>query len=171
MRRPTRLMIRYANYVPAEQLAAEEPAEPFVLEAGRIAAWISRQVEVGLSENDLSLSQYRVLGLLGEGMSLPSSMADRLDVRRPSITAVVDGLVSRGYVLRTHEADDRRQVAHVITIAGRTVLDAANRSVDTRLRSIVQYLDDSAEISEALRGLALWGKALSNWRRAKIASR
>jgi long-chain acyl-CoA synthetase len=159
-------MIRYANYVGNEQLA-----EPAVLDAGRIAAWISRQVEVGLSEGDLSLPQYRVLGLLGEGMALPSSMADRLDVRRPSITAVVDGLVSRGYVVRTHDAGDRRHVTHGITEKGRAVLTAADRSVEARLRSIVGYLDDGAEIIEALRGLALWGKALSNWGRSKAAPR
>jgi len=150
---------------------SEQLTEPTVLDAGRIAAWISRQVEVGLTEGDLSLPQYRVLGLLGEGMALPSSMADRLDVRRPSITAVVDGLVSRGYVVRTHDADDRRQVTHGITAQGRTALRNADRSVDARLGSIISYLGDDAEISEAFRGLALWGKALSNWRRSKVAAR
>jgi long-chain acyl-CoA synthetase len=147
-------MLRYTNYVESEQLT-----KPAVLDAGRIAAWISRQVEVGLSDGDLSLPQYRVLGLLAEGMSLPSSMADRLDVRRPSITAVVDGLVSRGYVIRTHDADDRRQVTHTITAEGTTVLQAADRSVDTRLRSIVGCLDHAGDVEDAFRGLALWGKA------------
>jgi hypothetical protein len=51
------------------------------------------------------------------------------------------------------------------------VLTAADRSVEARLSSIVGYLDDGAEITEAQRGLALWGKALSNWRRSKAASR
>jgi len=147
----------------------EQVAEPSVLEAGRIAAWISRQVEVGLSGGDLSLSQYRVLGLLAEGMTLPSSMADRLDVRRPSITAVVDGLVSRDYVVRTHEADDRRQVTHGITEAGRNALAAADRAVDTRLCSILEYLEDDGEMADAFRGLALWGKALSAWRLSRVS--
>ena len=160
------LTVRYANYVDSEQLF-----EPAVLDSGRIAAWISRQVEVGLSTGDLSLSQYRVLGLLAEGMTLPSSMADRLDVRRPSITAVVDGLVNRGYVVRTHSADDRRQVTHGMTEEGRTVLAAADRAVDARLGSFVDYLGDAGEIADANRGLALWGKALSTWRRCKVESR
>lgn len=151
-------------------MEGEQLTESAVLDAGRVAAWISRQVEVGLSEGDLSLSQYRVLGLLSEGMTLPSSMAERLDVRRPSITAVVDGLVSRGYVTRTHEEGDRRQVTHTITDEGRTSLLAADRSVDARLRAIVHYLDDEGEVEEAFRGLALWGKALSNWRRSKAAA-
>jgi len=148
----------------------ERVAERPSLRAGRIAAWIARQVEVGLGESDLSLSQYRVLGLLAEGMALPSSMADRLDVRRPSISAVVDGLVSKGFVVRTHDEGDRRQVTHGITDEGRDVLATADRSVETRLASIAAYLDDDAEANQAMGDLSLWGKALSNWRRAKAAT-
>jgi long-chain acyl-CoA synthetase len=144
---------------------------PQALAAGRIAAWIARQVEVGLSESDLSLPQYRVLGLLAEGMTLPSSMADRLDVRRPSITAVVDGLVTRGYVVRTHDEDDRRQVTHAITAEGKRVLATADRAVSDRLGTIADCLEDSGETDAALSNLALWGKALSRWRAQKTAKR
>jgi long-chain acyl-CoA synthetase len=162
-------MIRYANYMEAEQVA--ERTERNALGAGRVAAWIARQVEMSLAESDLSLSQYRVLGLLGEGMSLPSSMADRLDVRRPSITAVVDGLVNRGFVVRSHAEDDRRQVTHGITAQGRAVLKAADDAVDARLASIAGHLDDEAESAQAMHDLALWGKALINVRHAKLAAR
>jgi hypothetical protein len=58
-----------------------------------------------------------------------------------------------------------------MTEEGRTVLAAADRAVDARLGSIVDYLDDDGEIADANRGLALWGKALSSWRRCKVASR
>jgi DNA-binding MarR family transcriptional regulator len=148
----------------------EQVVELPVLGTGRIAAWIARQVEVGLVESDLSLSQYRVLGLLAEGMALPSSMADRLDVRRPSITAVVDVLVSKGFVIRTHDEDDRRQVTHGITDEGRQVLAAADRSVETRLESIAAFLDDGPDAEKAIHNLSLWGQALVNWRRARAAS-
>lgn len=141
------------------------------LGAGRIAAWIARQVEVGLTESELSLSQYRVLGLLAEGMALPSSMADRLDVRPPSITAVVDVLVSKGFVVRTHAQGDRRQVTHGITASGRKVLAAADGAVEARLASIAAYLGDDVEADEAMRSLSLWGTALVNWRRARAAAR
>jgi hypothetical protein len=33
---------------------------------GRTAAWLSKQVEIGLAGVDLSLPQYRILGLLDE---------------------------------------------------------------------------------------------------------
>lgn len=157
-------MVRYTNYVEIEQVA-ERP----LLGPGRVAAWIARQVEVGLSESDLSLPQYRLLGLLAEGMTLPSSMADRLDVRRPSVTAVVDVLVSKGFVVRTHGKDDRRQVTHAITEEGREVLAAADKAVEARLGSIAAHLEADGEADAAMRALSLWGRALVNWRRAKAA--
>jgi DNA-binding MarR family transcriptional regulator len=147
------------------------PAPPTSFGAGRIAAWIARQVELGLTESELSLSQYRVLGLLAEGMALPSSMADRLDVRRPSITAVVDVLVSKGLVVRSHGENDRRQVTHGITAEGRNVLAGADLAVEARLGEIASSLDTDGESDQAMRTLSLWGKALVNWRRAKVAAR
>ena len=103
-------------------------------------------------------------------MALPSSMADRLDVRRPSITAVVDVLVSKGLVVRSHGENDRRQVTHGITAEGRSVLAAADVAVETRLGKIAACLDTDAEATEAIRALSLWGRALVNWRRAKVAA-
>jgi long-chain acyl-CoA synthetase len=137
---------------------------------GRVAAWISRQVELGLIEGELSLSQYRVLSLLADGRALPSSMAHHLDVQRPSITAVVDGLVSRGYVVRFHAEDDRRNVTHQITGAGSDALMAADRAVEARLALIAESLEDEAEADRAMQDLLLWGKALSCWRLAKTAT-
>ena len=68
---------------------------------GRTAAWLAKQVELSLAEVDLSLSQYRILGLLDEGSAVSSALAERLAVRPPSVTAVIDGLVTRGLVART----------------------------------------------------------------------
>jgi long-chain acyl-CoA synthetase len=67
---------------------------------GRTAAWLAKQVEIGLSSAELSLPQYRVLGLLDESSAVSSDLAERLAVRPPSVTAIVDGLVARGLVER-----------------------------------------------------------------------
>src|ERR1035437_9408039 len=60
---------------------------------GRTAAWLAKQVEIGLGSVDLSLPQYRVLGLLDESPAFSSALAERLAVRPPSVTAIVDPLV------------------------------------------------------------------------------
>lgn len=137
----------------------------------RVTAWLSRQAELALAEADLSLPQYRVLGLLAEGIALPSSMADSLDVRRPSVTAVVDGLVARGLVVREPDPNDRRQVTHSITEGGRCLLAAADTTVECRLGAIAGALGDPEAESRLRAGLSAWGPALLAWREQKRAER
>ena len=109
---------------------------------GRTAAWLAKQVEIGLASADLSLSQYRVLGFLDESSAVSSDLAERLAVRPPSVTAMVDGLVARGLVERRTVVSDRRQVDHVLTDSGRRALDTADTAVTGRLADIAWCLGD-----------------------------
>ena len=127
---------------------------------GRVAAWLSKRVEVALGTVDLTLPQYRVMGILAEGSSAASGLADRLAVRRPSITALVDGLVAKGLVDRRQEDSDRRKVALRLTDAGVRVLAEADEAVDAYLVSIAQCLPNKDETT-ALRSLSLWGRAMT----------
>jgi long-chain acyl-CoA synthetase len=138
----------------------DEPISPVLGTYGRVAAWLSKRVEVALATVDLTLPQYRVLGILAEGSSAASGLADRLAVRRPSITAVVDGLVARDLVDRRQEEGDRRRVALRLTPAGARILAEADEVVDASLVSIAGHLP-SREEATALRSLELWGRALA----------
>src|SRR5579871_3766444 len=123
-------------------MASADLHRPAVRHVGRTAAWIAKQVELGLEEVGLSLPQYRVLSLLDAGPTISSALADRLAVRPPSVTSVVDGLVGRGLVERTHREDDRRRVSHVLTTAGRAILESADEAVERRLVAITSCLPD-----------------------------
>jgi long-chain acyl-CoA synthetase len=136
---------------------------------GRTAAWLAKQVELGLADADLSLPQYRILGLLDESSAVSSALAERLAVRPPTITAVVDGLVARGLVERRAVTGDRRRVDHVLTDEGRRVLDAADDAVDTRLVEIAACSDDPNGAACAFDGLAAWRHALLAYRRTRAA--
>ena len=127
---------------------------------GRVAAWLSKRVEVALGTVDLTLPQFRVLGILAEGSSAASGLADRLAVRRPSITALIDGLVARGLVHRRQEDTDRRRVELRLTDEGARILADADRAVDDYLASIAAFLPSKDE-AMALRSLELWGRALA----------
>ena len=126
---------------------------------GRVAAWLSKRVEVALGTVDLTLPQYRVLGLLAEGSSAASGLADRLAVRRPSITALIDGLVARGLVDRRQEDADRRRVELRLTAEGTSTLARADAAVDEYLMAIAGHLPDKDE-AMALRSLELWARAM-----------
>ncbi|MGH9092499.1 MAG: MarR family winged helix-turn-helix transcriptional regulator [Acidimicrobiales bacterium] len=125
-----------------------------------MAAWMAKQVELALDGVGLSLPQYRLLLLLDAGPTVSSALADRLAVRPPSVTAVVDGLVARGLVARAHREDDRRRVSHDLTAEGRRLLAEADRAVDDRLGAIARCLPDADQARRATGALALWQEAL-----------
>jgi long-chain acyl-CoA synthetase len=132
---------------------------------------MARQVEMGLASVDLSLPQYRILGLLDESSAFSSALAERLAVRPPSITAIIDGLVARGLVERHPVESDRRRVDHSLTDTGLTVLTAADAAVAARLCDIAGCLDDPAEAKRAFEGLATWRRAFIAYRAARKSAR
>jgi long-chain acyl-CoA synthetase len=146
------------------------PPEEVCFSSGRVAARLARQVEVGLAKLDLSLPQYRILMFLDEGAVVASKLADHLAVSRPTVTAVVDGLVARQLVERHHDDGDRRRVGHTLTPEGRHLLETADRSVDVRLREIAAQLPDDRDAEKAFRGLDRWRRALDSYRAARLGS-
>ncbi|MGA2013085.1 MAG: MarR family transcriptional regulator [Solirubrobacteraceae bacterium] len=136
---------------------------------GRIVARLARQVELAVADVDLTLAQYRVLILLGEGTEAASALAEKLAVSRPSVTGVVDGLVARGLVTRGHDVSDRRRVGHDLTEDGRRMLSGADAQVDRRLREVAAHRPDVA--AAAFAGLAPWRDALDAYRNARRDAR
>ena len=109
------------------------PADPPTLTIARLSRMLENH-----GPTDLSLSQYRVLGLLSEGEERASQLAARLAVAKPTLTAIVDGLVERGYVARETSQGDRRAVRLSITRAGRTAVVQAG----DQLRGVLDDLID-----------------------------
>ena len=138
---------------------------------GRVAARLARQVDTGLADLDLSASQYRILMFLADGSEAASVLADKLAVTRPSVTALVDGLVARGLVERRNDPHDRRRVGHTLTDEGRRVLGLADEAVTERLREIAGHLPDEADRAVALGALDLWREALDATRAAAAQRR
>ena len=136
---------------------------------GRVTAWLSKRVEFALAQMDLTLPQYRVLGILAEGSAAASGLAGRLAVRPSSVTAIIDGLVARGLVDRKHEEGDRRRIALRLTAEGARIVAEADISVDAYLSSIAACLPDEDEVM-VLRSLELWGQALANFHQARAES-
>jgi long-chain acyl-CoA synthetase len=135
---------------------------------GRLLAWLARHIEHVLAGLDLTLAQYRLLTLLEQSPEVASALADKLTVKRPSITAVVDGLVARGLVERGSAEGDRRRVTHELTDKGRQTLQEADEAVERSLAVIFTELDPrgARHAIKGLGGLAVaqrerlaqWGK-------------
>src|SRR6476619_4303883 len=91
---------------------------------------------------DLSLPQYRVLGLLSSGHERAGDLAARLAVTKPTLTALVDGLVARGFVVGETPSGDRRAVRVAITDAGRQAADTAGRGFRAVLDEVLGHCAD-----------------------------
>ena len=78
---------------------------------------------------------------------------------RPSITALMDGLVTRGLVERRPDPDDGRRVSHHLTEDGRSTLRSADRAVGDRLAAIGTHLH-AGDSTRLIASLARFGEAI-----------
>ena len=145
--------------------------EPNYPSIGWTAARLARHVELALGDVDISAAQYRLLNQLAQGDDASTTLAKKLAVSAPSITAVVDGLVHRGAIARTPSVEDRRRISLALTPEGVALLAEAEASVAERLEGLAAELDDAARATAALEALALWTEVLDTARSRRLALR
>ena len=120
--------------------------------------------------SELSLPQYRVLGLLSAGDERATQLAARLAVTKPTLTALIDGLVERGFVVRETTDGDRRAVRLSITDAGRDTASEAGADLRGVLDDVVGRCPDPARVLAVLDELRLALDARWNERIVATAS-
>jgi DNA-binding MarR family transcriptional regulator len=93
---------------------------------------------------DLSVPQFRVLTFLNRhpGSSL-SEVADHIGLTPPSMSKIIDGLVSRALITRQDAPHDRRRVHLVLTALGKTLLEAAYGDARMRLAEMIAGLSQA----------------------------
>jgi DNA-binding MarR family transcriptional regulator len=140
--------------------------DPDLRRVVRALALAARRLERATA--DLTLAQYRVLALVAGGDERSSLVAERLAVARPTVTAVVDGLVERGYLTREAVAGDRRSQRLVVTDPGRVALVASEESMAA---AIAEVLDDAADRDALVGALLDLDDALSAFYARRLAAR
>jgi DNA-binding MarR family transcriptional regulator len=110
------------------------PADDHVT-AVRALARLHRMIEC--ADSGLTVPQYRVLASITQGGVRSARLAAQLAVRRPTLTAIADGLVAAGYAYRESEAGDRRVVRLHVTDSGRAALAAADAVYVDMLRRLL----------------------------------
>lgn len=76
----------------------------------------------GITESKLDLLILLTLHEANDQVS-PSAIADRLGIRRATVTSLLDWLEKRDWVAREHSAKDRRMIYVKITPAGRALVE------------------------------------------------
>ena len=76
---------------------------------------------------ELSVPQFRTLAFIknNDGASL-SSLAAHIGLTLPSMSKLIDGMVSRGFVGRDEHSEDRRRICLRLTSQGKSELEAAH---------------------------------------------
>jgi DNA-binding MarR family transcriptional regulator len=119
-----------------------------VRDAIRVLARISRQLET--ADSGLTLPQYRMLSALSDGGQRSARLAERLAIRKPTATALADGLVAAGYAERESEPGDRRIVRLRITPTGEAALARADDAFTATIGPLLNQVPDPAALVEAL---------------------
>ena len=118
-------------------------------------ARLARLLERACTDLDppLTLAQYRLLAMIGDGTEQASEIAGRLALTKPTVSATVDTLVERTLVTRG-AADDRRALRLQLTADGTEVLLRAERAMRARLDEVLARVVDRASVARAVDALA-----------------
>jgi DNA-binding MarR family transcriptional regulator len=114
----------------------EAPAAPLI-DGIRILVRLSRVVQSECEQTGLTLPQYRALLTVSHSSRRASELADFAAVSRPAVTALVNGLVNQGLLLRKPVPGDGRGVHLVATAKGRRAVKRAESRMAERLEEIV----------------------------------
>lgn len=109
-------------------------------DALRVLARLSRILEN--ADSGVTVPQYRMLCALSEGGERSARLARRLAIRKPTATALADGLVAAGYATRGGDADDRRVVRLELTPHGVEAVAKADTAYQLALAPLLEKLKD-----------------------------
>lgn len=84
-------------------------------------------------ENDLSLTQLRVLGILSDRRLRMAQLAGYLGLEKSTLSGLVDRAERRGLLERTPSPDDRRAIEVSLTAAGLELAERVRREVESEL--------------------------------------
>jgi MarR family transcriptional regulator for hemolysin len=109
----------------------------------------------------LSVPQFRTLLFISgnRGASL-SEVADHIGLTLPSMSALVDGLVARNFVIRRTRRDDRRRVDLTLTERGEATLDSARNGTQDYLKERFSRFSET-ERSTIVRGMKILRQVFS----------
>lgn len=111
-----------------------------VLSAVEATLWLARVLE--RTEAPLTTPQFRIMRRAAAGGERAARLADRLAVRKPTLTALADGLVAAGYLVREADKSDRRAVRLHLTADGERALAETERIY---IEKFTALLDDAPD--------------------------
>jgi MarR family transcriptional regulator, organic hydroperoxide resistance regulator len=136
------------------------PAKRLTDQLAYIVASVNRQLEEELQERlrpeGVPIDQLRVLEALDRGGALPmGELAEQALVEPPTLTKIVDRMVSESQVFRSPDSSDRRRVLISLTPTGKVLCARLRRVSREQEERLVRQLprDKANELRNLLRDL------------------
>ena len=123
---------------------------------------LSRRMRAERAATDLSLGQLAALRTLDvQGPTTASELAAHEKVQPPSMTRIISALEAHGYLTRTPDPLDRRQVVVAASAEGKALLTEERRRKDVWLSQRLRALDadDLAVLAAAVPALEKLSRA------------
>ncbi|WP_028548037.1 MarR family winged helix-turn-helix transcriptional regulator [Paenibacillus sp. UNC451MF] len=116
---------------------------------GLLMLWLGDNIldlmDLNLSPFGITESKFDLLLLLtlheGRELVTPSALAERLGIRRASVTALLDWLEKRNWILRKSSELDRRMIHVSITSEGRALVEQVLPAFWSTCSSIIIEMD------------------------------
>lgn len=105
-----------------------------------------------LSRHKLAPNHFRVLKVVATGQCNLSELAVRQDVSLPSMSATVQTLVERGWLVRQRSESDRRKVKLKVTEKGQRILASEHQRLQEWMAAKLDRLEpaDLTRVEEGL---------------------
>ncbi|WP_308313625.1 MULTISPECIES: MarR family winged helix-turn-helix transcriptional regulator [Streptomyces] len=112
---------------------------------------MTRRLAAALEAESCSVEEWRVLSLLSDGRGhTMSDVADHALMPAPSLTKLVDRMVSATWVYRRKDPGDGRRVLVYLSARGRTRHRAVAALAERAQDEVLAQLPDARELEEAL---------------------
>jgi DNA-binding MarR family transcriptional regulator len=130
-REQARPLIIHPNPITRFQSLARSPSKPITKHLAYLLAQanreINRQLDARFRKEGVPVEQWRILKVLsdGKGHSM-GELAEAVLLNHPTLTKMVDRMVSDSLVYRVQDADDRRKVLMFSSDRGKTLTQRLN---------------------------------------------
>jgi DNA-binding MarR family transcriptional regulator len=106
--------------------------------------WMGKKVE---SKFEVTSSQLMVMFLLSQSEKMTmGQLAEMLDLTPRAITGIVDGLISKKYVLKNQDSNDARIYWILLSSQGETFLKSARPEISAKLGDLLGALTRKEQV-------------------------
>ena len=119
---------------------------------------LRRSMPIDWPTVELTMPQLKTLASLLDGPMRMGDIAGQSDISHSAATAMIDRLVDKALVTRSHDQDDRRVVVCALSAEGRELVERFWRVREESLRKLAQRMSD-AELRTVIAAMEIMNRA------------